>query len=351
MHPATRAPILGITSTQETRSEEDGVENRSEPQGWLADGSPDGADPAQDADQSAGVKTALSTADTQAPEADGDAGPDEAEQSAPYDGGTATFTSPSWETAGTPYESSTPSYDNGASTYGSASSPYENGGSSYDSGSGTAASPGGATAPPGWPSPPADGAPAAAEAGLGNGYAGASPAAGGPATASYAAPQAPPAAFPSPPPSRPRPARPGKASRPQSRPAAQRPAANSASTRKAQLAVSRIEPWSVMKFSFMISLVGWVILFVAVAIMYFVLQKLGVFHSIENTVGLVTASKNHSGTDAASWFSASRVLGYTMLVGAINVILITALATVGAVLYNLVTMLAGGIEVTLKETD
>jgi hypothetical protein len=85
--------------------------------------------------------------------------------------------------------------------------------------------------------------------------------------------------------------------------------------------------------------------------MYFVLQKLGVFHSIENTVGLVTASKNHAGTDAASWFSASRVLGYTMLVGAINVILITALATVGAVLYNLVTMLAGGIEVTLKETD
>ena len=40
-----------------------------------------------------------------------------------------------------------------------------------------------------------------------------------------------------------------------------------------------------------------------------------------------------------------------MLVGAINVVLITALATVGAVIYNLVTHLAGGIEVTLKETD
>ena len=130
-----------------------------------------------------------------------------------------------------------------------------------------------------------------------------------------------------------------------------RQAAGSASTRKAQLTVSRIEPWSVMKFSFMISLVGWVILFVAVAIMYFVLSKLGVFHSIENTVGLVTASKAHAGANAASWFAASRVLGYTMLVGAVNVILITALATVGAVLYNLVTMLAGGIEVTLKETD
>src|ERR1700733_8837358 len=98
MRLASRAGILGITSTQETRSEEDGVENRSEPQGWLADGSPDGTDPAQDADQSAGVKTALSTSDAQAPESDGDVSPAEAEQPAPYDGGTATFTSPSWET-------------------------------------------------------------------------------------------------------------------------------------------------------------------------------------------------------------------------------------------------------------
>ena len=47
-----------------------------------------------------------------------------------------------------------------------------------------------------------------------------------------------------------------------------------------------------MKFSFMISLVGWVILFVAVAVLYFVLSKLGVFHAIEPTVGGVTSSKD-----------------------------------------------------------
>jgi hypothetical protein len=125
-----------------------------------------------------------------------------------------------------------------------------------------------------------------------------------------------------------------------------------APTRRAQLVLSRIEPWSVMKFSFMISLVGWVILFVAVAALYFVLSKLGVFHSIQSTITDVTSSKGSAGTDAAGqWFSASRILGYTMLVGAVNVVLITALATVGAVIYNLVTHLAGGIEVTLKETD
>jgi len=107
-----------------------------------------------------------------------------------------------------------------------------------------------------------------------------------------------------------------------------------------------------MKFSFMISLVGWVILFVAVAALYYVLSKLGVFHSVQSTITDVTSGKGTAGSDAnGRWFSASRILGYTMLVGAVNVVLITALATVGAVIYNLVTHLAGGIEVTLKETD
>jgi len=124
-----------------------------------------------------------------------------------------------------------------------------------------------------------------------------------------------------------------------------------AGTRRAQLVLSRIEPWSVMKFSFLISLVGFVILFVAVAALYYLLQKLGVFTTIESTVAQVTSSKTSAGTNAASWFAAKRVLGYTMAVAGINVFIITALATVGAVIYNLVTHLAGGIEVTLRETD
>jgi hypothetical protein len=132
---------------------------------------------------------------------------------------------------------------------------------------------------------------------------------------------------------------------------AARQAQNGALPRRAQLAVVRVEPWSVMKFSFMISLVGWVVLFVAVAALYYFLTKLGVFVSIEKSVTDVTSSKGSAGVKASDWFSASRVLGYTMLIGAVNVILITAIATLGSVIYNLVTHVAGGIEVTLKETD
>ena len=118
------------------------------------------------------------------------------------------------------------------------------------------------------------------------------------------------------------------------------------------LTLSRLEPWSVMKFSFLMSLVAWVVLFVAVAFLYFVLSSLGVFTSIEHTLGSVTSSSGSSaGSSISHWFAASRILGYTMLLGAVNIVLITALSTIGSMIYNLVTHLGGGIEVTLRETD
>jgi len=124
-----------------------------------------------------------------------------------------------------------------------------------------------------------------------------------------------------------------------------------AEVRDAQLVLARLEPFSVMKFSFILSIVGWVALFIVVAVAYFFLSTLGVFHSIEHTIGMVTSSKGNAGTNASSWFSAGTVLGFTMIAGAIDVVIITALATIGAVLYNWVTRLTGGIEVTLAEAD
>jgi hypothetical protein len=121
--------------------------------------------------------------------------------------------------------------------------------------------------------------------------------------------------------------------------------------RKANLVISRVEPWSVMKFSFLISLVLWIVMFVAVALLYYALSSLGVFDALQRTLASVTSSQTSAGVNLTKWTSAPRVLGYTMLLGAVDVVLITAISTVGAVIYNLVTHLGGGIEVTLKETE
>jgi hypothetical protein len=139
-----------------------------------------------------------------------------------------------------------------------------------------------------------------------------------------------------------------QASRPQVRPA---PRASRGQPRRALLTLERLEPWSVMKFSFLVLLVCWVIFFIVVAVLYFTLSKLGVFHSIETNWNLVTTNKNSTGSRISEWFSASRILGYTMIIGALGVVLMTALAGIGAALYNLIAALTGGVEVTLKESD
>ena len=134
-------------------------------------------------------------------------------------------------------------------------------------------------------------------------------------------------------------------------PKAQPKVSKASQARRANLVIARLEPWSVMKFSFLMSLVAWVVLFVAVALLYYALSGLGVFASIQRTLSSVTSSQSSAGVNLATWTSASRVLGYTMLAGAVDIVLITVLSTVGAMIYNLVTHLGGGIEVTLKETD
>ena len=121
--------------------------------------------------------------------------------------------------------------------------------------------------------------------------------------------------------------------------------------RQAHLTVARVEPWSVMKFSFVVSLVAFVILFVAVSLLYGALDGLGVFDSLQRLVTSLTSSQSSAGVNASKWFSASRVLGYTALLGSLNIVLITAMATIGAVVYNLTSRLVGGVEVTLRETD
>jgi hypothetical protein len=125
----------------------------------------------------------------------------------------------------------------------------------------------------------------------------------------------------------------------------------STSARQAHLMVSRFEPWSVMKFSFMISLACFVILFAAVALLYATLSGLGVFDAIQNSLSNVTSGQGTGGINISHYLSASTILSYTALLGVLNVFLITAFCTVGSLIYNLTSHLIGGVEVTLRETE
>src|SRR5579862_7357427 len=128
-------------------------------------------------------------------------------------------------------------------------------------------------------------------------------------------------------------------------------AKRSRSVRQAHLTIARVEPWSVMKFSFVVSVVAFVVLFVVVTVLWGSLSALGVFDSLQRVVSSVTSSQASNGVNAAKWFSASRILGWTLILGSLNIVLITAMSTIGAVVYNLTSRLVGGVEVTLRETE
>jgi hypothetical protein len=134
-------------------------------------------------------------------------------------------------------------------------------------------------------------------------------------------------------------------------PAASGAAAPSARrTRKARLRLSRVDPWSVMKTVFLFSIAFGIMAWVATYLLWQVLMASGLFSAINETISNAVSSPNNTeGWRIEDYFSANKVLGITALVAVINVVISTALGTVGAFLYNLSANILGGLELTLAE--
>ncbi len=122
-------------------------------------------------------------------------------------------------------------------------------------------------------------------------------------------------------------------------------------TRRAQLRLVQVDAWSVMKTSFLLSIALGIVLVVAVAIIWAVLGAAGVWTSINSIVQQAVGGESGSQFDITQYVGTSRILGFTIIVAVADVILITAIATLGAFLYNLSAALLGGIEVTLAEDN
>ncbi|WP_433299534.1 DUF3566 domain-containing protein [Actinoplanes sp. CA-030573] len=123
--------------------------------------------------------------------------------------------------------------------------------------------------------------------------------------------------------------------------------------RRARLNLKRIDPWSVMKFSFAVSVVLFIVVVVATSVLYLALDAMGVWGEVNNSLKeLVSASGGTDGSSSGGFqITAWGVIGTSMLIGAVNVVLFTALATLGAFIYNVCADLVGGVELTLAERD
>lgn len=121
-------------------------------------------------------------------------------------------------------------------------------------------------------------------------------------------------------------------------------------TRKARLRLSRLDPWSVMKTSFLFSIAAGIMLVVAVYSIWTVLSTSHLFDSINEIVrSVVSTPGDTTPFRIQEYINTQKVMGVTALIACVDVVIFTALATLGSFLYNLAATMLGGLEITLAE--
>lgn len=121
-----------------------------------------------------------------------------------------------------------------------------------------------------------------------------------------------------------------------------------AGPQQARLFVSRLDPWSVMKTAFIISIGLAIVTVVAMVLLWGVLAALGVYSSVNDTIESIGGASS-SNFNVEEIFGFGRVVGASLVLAAVNVVLVTVLATLFAFMYNLTVPFTHGFEVTLSE--
>jgi hypothetical protein len=116
--------------------------------------------------------------------------------------------------------------------------------------------------------------------------------------------------------------------------------------RRVRVTVTRVDPWTVLRLSFLLSIAAAIITLVAVILLWLMLAAAGVFISVDDTLQSVLGD---GALTITQYFSFGRVFSVALLIAAIDVVLITALATIGAFLFNLAASLTGGLELSVTE--
>lgn len=120
--------------------------------------------------------------------------------------------------------------------------------------------------------------------------------------------------------------------------------------RLASLTLRRIDPWTTLKISLIVSIVMFFVWMIAVGVLYLSLDTLDVWRRINDTYNTLVVSPEAAAA-AGDLITPGTVFGVTAAVGAINIVLFTALSAVFAFIYNAAAGMAGGVEITLSEHD
>jgi hypothetical protein len=123
------------------------------------------------------------------------------------------------------------------------------------------------------------------------------------------------------------------------------PMTEQAPVRQVVLHLTHIDPWSAAKRAFVLGVLIAGILIVATIVLWTVLSAAGVFEAISS---LWSDASGNTGS-GLSFLSLGRLLGLAMVVSAIEIVLLSVLSTLFAVLYNLSVGFTGGVQYTFTD--
>jgi hypothetical protein len=121
-----------------------------------------------------------------------------------------------------------------------------------------------------------------------------------------------------------------------------------AKVRRARLLVSRVDPWSVLKMAFLLSVALGIVTVIAAIVLWTVLDITGIFNQVDSLLGTLAGSES-GGFELKKVASLGQVASFATIIAVVNVVLLTALSMLSAVLYNISATLVGGIGVTLTD--
>ncbi len=131
------------------------------------------------------------------------------------------------------------------------------------------------------------------------------------------------------------------------RPASRGGRAARTTPRRVRLSLSRVDPWSVFKIAFLLSVAIAIAGVVMMGVLWTVLSGMGVFDNLNDL--LRSMDRKGSTFDLMDYIGFGRVMSLSVVVGVIDIFLMTAMATLGAFLYNICSSLVGGLHLTLTD--
>lgn len=122
-----------------------------------------------------------------------------------------------------------------------------------------------------------------------------------------------------------------------------------AKARRARLLVSKVDPWSVLKMAFLLSVALGIVTVVAAIVLWSVLDTMGLFDKVNAFINDIQGQEGGVPFDLLSIASLGQVASFSTIVAVVNVVLLTTLSVLSAWLYNISATLVGGIGVTLTD--